>query len=82
MGVIGCENGVVLAGGEGYRLGMEHEKVTSQRGRILPLAELQRRLALTSDQWCPAAELDTFTSDARKHLASLRPAQRNSAQPG
>ena len=72
---------IALAGGDGYRRAVEHDNVTSERGRILPLAVLLRRLALPSDQWNPAATLDTFASDARRHLATLRPAQRNGTQP-
>ena len=60
---------------------MEHDKVTSENGRFLPLAELQRRLALTSDQWSPPAALDAFSFDAAKYLASLRSAQMNGMQP-
>ncbi len=59
---------------------MARAKAFRERERILLEAEVQRRLALPPDQWEPAAALGSFTSNARKHLATLKSAQENSAQ--
>lgn len=56
-------------------------KTARERERALLEAEVQRRLALPPDQWEPVAALDTFTSNARAHLATLRSTQEKSAKP-
>lgn len=58
---------------------MARAKAARERERTLLEAEVQRRLALPPDQWEPVAALDTFTVNAREHLARLKSAQENSA---
>jgi len=55
-------------------------KAARDRERVLLEAEVQRRLALPSDQWEPVAELGTFTARARMHLADLRSGQTKRSQ--
>lgn len=49
---------------------MARARAARQRERALFEAEVQRRLALPLDRWEPARPLDSFTAEARAHLAA------------
>lgn len=48
---------------------MTRARAARERERALFEAEVQRRLALPLDAWVPVGATDSFTSDARAHLA-------------
>ena len=50
---------------------MARAKAARDRESALFAAEVQRRLALPLDQWESVGALDSFTSEARGHLAAL-----------
>lgn len=48
---------------------MARARATRERERVLFEVEVQRRLALPLDAWEPVNLTDSFTKDARAHLA-------------
>jgi antitoxin ParD1/3/4 len=48
---------------------MARARATRERERILFEVEVQRRLALPLDAWEPVKVTESFTKDARTHLA-------------
>ncbi|WRH64358.1 MAG: hypothetical protein RSE12_08550 [Fuscovulum sp.] len=56
-------------------------KAERERERALWEPEVQRHLALRSDQWEPVAALGTFTAGSRAHLNRLQSARNGKETP-
>ncbi len=60
---------------------MTRARAAREKERTLFEAEVQRRLALPLDSWEPIDALESFTADARAHLAVLAGKRRTDADP-